>query len=230
VLFARGLAEAADFRVDNSATYMGSKRWEWTVFIAATPAILSKVRCVEYELHPTFPNPLQVICDRGYDENRAFPLNASGWGAFNIRVKVTFSDRPPQTLNHWLKLVAQQNVPCPILTRRSLTEDDVLSLPPPWRDTHIYVEELHRRSPAELIVFVSARKPDRNFDWDRFRRGLKEIKTKQPLTPETWTKVSAAPEALQTIVTSTGPQLRFFAGETSKATADISICDAARAK
>jgi hypothetical protein len=217
---------AADFTVGNGASFLGNKRWRWTVFITASPAVLSRIRCVEYQLHPTYADSIQVICERGPDPQRAFPLSSSGWGEFNIRVKATFTDRQPQTVNYWLKLKAQQSPLCRVLTRRTLAEDELMTFPQPYRDIHVYVEELHRRSPAELIIVASARKPDKDFDWDKFKRPLREInQTKQPLTTDTYVKVSAGPHALQTIGIRGAPTLRFFVGETEKGTTELSMCE-----
>src|SRR5712691_3671015 len=77
---------ATDFQVGNVSSYAGNKRWQWTVFITAPKPVLDRNRCVEYTLHPTFPDPVQVVCDRGTIESQAFPLKMSSWGPTDIGV------------------------------------------------------------------------------------------------------------------------------------------------
>jgi transcription initiation factor IIF auxiliary subunit len=93
---------AQDISVKNTSSLIGNGRWAWTVYIDAPLPILDKVRCVEYHLHPTFPNPLHVVCERGQQE--PFALHGNGWGEFNVVVKVTFLDGTVQPYNHWLTL------------------------------------------------------------------------------------------------------------------------------
>ena len=52
------------FRVENDSLplFVGQ---QMDVFIQAPPAVLSQIKCVEYTLHPTFPNPVRQVCDRG---------------------------------------------------------------------------------------------------------------------------------------------------------------------
>jgi len=47
--------------VANTSTYAGSGRWNWTIFIDADAATLRQIKCVEYTLHPTFPNPVRTV-------------------------------------------------------------------------------------------------------------------------------------------------------------------------
>jgi transcription initiation factor IIF auxiliary subunit len=100
-----------DITVKNTSSLVGNGRWQWTVYIDGAPSILDKVKCVEYTLHPTFPNPLRVICERGPHE--PFALYGNGWGEFNVGVKIKFFDRKEQTYNHWLKLVEPSKVQPP---------------------------------------------------------------------------------------------------------------------
>ena len=46
------------------------------------------VREVEYQLHPTFPNPIRTVDDK---ESR-FALRSRGWGTFPIRITVLLED------------------------------------------------------------------------------------------------------------------------------------------
>lgn len=50
--------------------------WEWGVYLDGPSTELDRIRCVEYTLRPTFPNPVRVVCDRP----RRFELVTRGWG------------------------------------------------------------------------------------------------------------------------------------------------------
>ncbi len=87
--------------VNNSSQRVGGGRWNWTVYINADSSTISKIKCVEYILHPTFSNRFQRICD---SPTNNFALNSNGWGEFNIEVRVFFKDGSTKNLNHWLNL------------------------------------------------------------------------------------------------------------------------------
>ena len=95
-------------QVRNSARYIGSGRYDWTVCLSRdTPAsVLDAIEFVEYTLHPTFPNPVQ----RG--EDRYFSYSAYGWGEFNKIVKVRFKDGREATINYELNLDEESDT-CP---------------------------------------------------------------------------------------------------------------------
>jgi hypothetical protein len=65
--------------------------WMWTVFIQGTDAVLDQVKCVEYILPPTFPNPRRVVCERGTGPT-AFPLSLRGSGTVEIQIRVHMGD------------------------------------------------------------------------------------------------------------------------------------------
>ncbi len=92
-------AAAQDIGAANTSRYVGEGRWEWTVFITAAPETLKEIRCVEYTLHPTFPDPVREICDRGGGP-RPFALTARGWGTCQLRIRVIFKDGRVQQLTH----------------------------------------------------------------------------------------------------------------------------------
>jgi hypothetical protein len=85
----QSLASKSVVYVDNTAQQAGDQTWDWTVFINADQNTLSNVRCVEYTLHPTFPNPTRTVCD---DPANHFALSARGWGTFEIKIKIIFKD------------------------------------------------------------------------------------------------------------------------------------------
>src|ERR1700682_4439819 len=94
---------AQNITAENTSSFVGNGRWTWTIFLKVDPAVLSQIKCVEYTLHPTFPNPLQVVCDRGSND-QAFALNGSGWGEFEVKIKIILTNDRPISLKHWLKL------------------------------------------------------------------------------------------------------------------------------
>ncbi len=79
-------------RLNNYARYVGKRDgsdwYEWIVFIDEDDATLKRIDHVEYILHPTFPHPRRVESDR----KTKFALMSSGWGIFNLNVKIVFKD------------------------------------------------------------------------------------------------------------------------------------------
>ncbi|MBI4773794.1 MAG: PEGA domain-containing protein [Deltaproteobacteria bacterium] len=95
-------AEWPHFTTGNVSQRVGEKAWNWTVFIQGEDRDLAVVQCVEYTLHPTFPNPVRKVCDRGQGPH-AFPLSTSGWGTFEIKIRVQLVDGRSMQLTHRLK-------------------------------------------------------------------------------------------------------------------------------
>jgi len=85
----------------NVAEEDGPKRWRWIAYIDAKPEVVATVRCVEYTLHPTFPDPHQVICHTS-DPKYPFGLDATGWGTFELKARVVFDDGSTKDLVHML--------------------------------------------------------------------------------------------------------------------------------
>ena len=101
---------------ENVSKYIGSNRWEWTVFIKGVAKTVSQISCVQYELHPTFPNRIRQVCDHGSDPNQPFPLTANGWGVFDIPVTITFQDGHVEKLTHHLHFENAAPTPTPTPT------------------------------------------------------------------------------------------------------------------
>jgi transcription initiation factor IIF auxiliary subunit len=87
----------------NTSRYLGrvdgQDRWEWTIFIEADQEVLSRIQCVEYTLHETFPDPVRTVCSAG----NKFALSSNGWGTFTIKIRVILRDGTQKTLTHDLK-------------------------------------------------------------------------------------------------------------------------------
>lgn len=79
-----------------------SDYWDWTIFVKAPEDVLEQIEYVEYKLHPTFPNPVRIVNQRGSGPY-AFPLTTTGWGTFTVKVKIYYMDGTYQRLAHSLK-------------------------------------------------------------------------------------------------------------------------------
>ncbi len=90
---------SAAVAVKNTSTYVGGGRWDWTIFIEADPDTLKQIQCVEYVLHPTFPDPVHKVCN---EAKKKFSYSANGWGVFTVKVNVQFKDGHVQALEHLL--------------------------------------------------------------------------------------------------------------------------------
>ena len=91
-------------KITNTSTYVGAGRWDWTIFVDAGPNTLKQIDCVEYTLHPTFPDPVRKVC--GQQETR-FALSSNGWGTFTVKVKITYKDGRVDNLEHELTFKQQ---------------------------------------------------------------------------------------------------------------------------
>jgi transcription initiation factor IIF auxiliary subunit len=106
LLFASALAAGAqEITTRNVSRYVGNDRWVWTVFVSAPATVLREIRCVEYTLHPTFPDPVRRVCERG-DPAQPFALQSDGWGTFTIGVRVFFRSGETRALRHELRFAA----------------------------------------------------------------------------------------------------------------------------
>ena len=62
------------------------------------PETLEKVEEVEYRLHQTFPQPIQVVAEP------PFVLRSSGWGMFTIYITISLKDGSEEHAEHFLSL------------------------------------------------------------------------------------------------------------------------------
>ena len=97
--------ERAPISAGNSSINAGNGRWRWTIFIQARDDVLAQVRYVEYTLHPTFPNPVRRVSERGNERGKGFALSATGWGTFEVAIKVQFNTGATRYLKHRLQFV-----------------------------------------------------------------------------------------------------------------------------
>lgn len=88
------------YKIAQSEKYIGDDYWEWSVWMEAGSKNLDKIECVTYNLHYTFPEPVQI---KRKKENK-FRLDSSGWGTFTIYARIIFKDKTVMDLQHELEL------------------------------------------------------------------------------------------------------------------------------
>jgi transcription initiation factor IIF auxiliary subunit len=114
-------ASAQEISASNISRYVGNGRWDWTIFIVAPHNVINEIECVEYTLHPSFPNPLRRICTIG-DPRYPFSHTTNGWGVFEISIKVIFKNSRILQLRHMLTLkAAPVEYPLPITANNVAT-------------------------------------------------------------------------------------------------------------
>lgn len=109
-LLMNSAAAAQELKTTNTSRYLGNDRWSWTIFLTGPDEELNQVRCVEYTLHETFPDPVQVVCELG-DRHQAFKLSAEGWGVFEVKIKVILKNEHSLSLRHMLRFAAPRESP-----------------------------------------------------------------------------------------------------------------------
>jgi transcription initiation factor IIF auxiliary subunit len=100
-----GLAQAEDIltqvRVDNSAEPLPNMKrgsyswWERSIYLTGPEAVLDRIRCVKYTLHPTFSEPVQIVCDLASGPQE-FSLTRRGCGTFLVQVELIMRDDSAQ--------------------------------------------------------------------------------------------------------------------------------------
>jgi transcription initiation factor IIF auxiliary subunit len=94
--------QAPSLGVENTAKQIAPDRWEWTAYIVGPPSELSRIKCVIYVLHPTFPNPIRPMCSTK-DPKYPFALTTNGWGTFDLVARIEFKDGTVRELLHQLR-------------------------------------------------------------------------------------------------------------------------------
>ena len=86
-------AAEQEIRFNNYAkaidTVGGRTYYKWRVFVDEPDQVLNRIAEVQYLLHPTFPQPLQVRTN----PNDKFALEATGWGQFLIQITIKYKNR-----------------------------------------------------------------------------------------------------------------------------------------
>lgn len=92
----------ADVEPKNVAKQVREGWYEWTVYIDGSDDSIERIACVQYTLHPSFPDPRQLVCEPG-DGPRRFALKREGWGAFNVGIRLFLKSGPVQEMSHQLR-------------------------------------------------------------------------------------------------------------------------------
>ncbi len=100
------ISAAQEIKARNTSRYVGNGKWDWTIFIQASEQVLDDIKCVEYTLHPTFPNPIREECSLG-DLRYPFGHSTNGWGTFEIPIKITSKNGTVRSLKYNLKFVSR---------------------------------------------------------------------------------------------------------------------------
>lgn len=91
-------------RFNNIARYIGLKHgldwYEWVVYVDEEDNILNQIDSIEYLLHQSFPNPKR----KKTNSKQHFALNSSGWGGFNIKIKIFFKNGSTLETAYYLDL------------------------------------------------------------------------------------------------------------------------------
>ncbi len=74
--------------------------FDWKVYVDEDPEILKTIDHVTYILHPTFPDPVQIVSDA----STGFALETSGWGEFAIGAQIQFKNGSVASSSHMLDL------------------------------------------------------------------------------------------------------------------------------
>ena len=96
---------ATRYRIEQDEHFEGDEKdpwWKWAVWIVGDgdDSALDQVDFVEWQLHPTFPNPVRRITNR----QTGFRLETGGWGVFRIVARVQMRDGKQTALSHHLTL------------------------------------------------------------------------------------------------------------------------------
>ena len=76
----------------------GRRYYEWRVFLDESPAVLAQIAEVQYYLHPTFLQPLQVRTD----PDTKFALDQTGWGQFTMIITIRYKDGRIEKTSYFL--------------------------------------------------------------------------------------------------------------------------------
>jgi hypothetical protein len=120
---------AADHDVSiASATVSSGGVWQWTIFLSGSSDALTHVKCVQYVLDPSFPDPYRTVCNRGA-EDRPFLTSGMTWGPFKLSATVTFDDKTVQQLQYTVNPQATAQSPPTTLLAKGWQPADLTSNP-----------------------------------------------------------------------------------------------------
>lgn len=156
ILLSHAAQSLAAVAIENTSTYAGSGRWDWTIYVKADAQSLARIECVEYGLHSTFPDPVQKVCSKLASN---FGYSANGWGTFTVKVNITYKDGTTEKLEHLL--VFREQVTDVELKIKTVNWSKQLE--PGWWEWGIHLEgdkkELDRVRCAEYTLHPSFPNP-----------------------------------------------------------------------
>lgn len=113
-------ANRSSYRLAQDSKYAGDEYWDWSIWVEASDKDLDKIEYVTYNLHFSFPEPVQIKKNR---QNK-FKLETSGWGTFTIYARITFKDQTIMQLEHELELsYKEEGKDAPLKTEEPGKED-----------------------------------------------------------------------------------------------------------
>ena len=225
----------------NTSRYVGGGRWDWTVFLRASTTVLSQIQCVEYTLHPTFPNPIRRVCDRG-KESQPFALSSSGWGVFTIPVRIFFRDGKEQRLEYRLTfapLAMAAHVPdraatglvCDTQINVTIPEGAVRPVKGRSQTISVYAEEIHERRSSHIYIVNTMRDlsqkagklPEKDFLQLLRNSGIRPAAGGN-LAPETYAAISLGVAEATTLSLPSGKLSLAIANPENHKYVDVRLC------
>lgn len=121
----KGIVLSKGIVYGNVARYFGKKREDdghthaWTVYLRPYKSedLAVFIKKVQFKLHESYPNPVRVITKPPYE------LSETGWGEFEIVIKIFFVDpaEKPVSIFHLLKLF--QTDPAIVAGKRNVVSE-----------------------------------------------------------------------------------------------------------
>ena len=93
------VGQVNELHVAHLVERVGENKLNTTLFLEGPPEALDQVRCVEYFLGQTFPDPIRKVCERGQD-GRAFAVPVESWGGFSVQIMVYLTNGQVVRLSH----------------------------------------------------------------------------------------------------------------------------------
>lgn len=109
----------SSYRLAQDSKYAGDEYWDWSIWVEASDKDLDKIECVTYNLHISFPEPVQIKKNR----QDKFKLRTSGWGTFTIYARITFKDKTIMQLEHDLELSYEEGKDVPAKSEGPVKEE-----------------------------------------------------------------------------------------------------------
>lgn len=148
----RGITIVKAVVVGNTSTYLGGKRetdghtHTWAVYLKPFQGedMSTYVKKVHFKLHDSYSQPMRILSKPPYK------VRESGWGEFEIMVKVFFQDpaEKPVSFYHLLKLFPNEHVVVRDKTLISEQYDEIIFTEP----TSIMYPLLVNTSPMDLAT------------------------------------------------------------------------------